>query len=85
MPSLLIWVSIGVLIGALSSSAMQRDTERGALVYVLIGAAGGFVGGVVFDGAVIPQLVTFGSVFAAVVGAALALVMAKIFLRPAVR
>jgi uncharacterized membrane protein YeaQ/YmgE (transglycosylase-associated protein family) len=85
MMSFLIWVLMGGLIGMFSSSVMRRDPERGALVYILIGAAGGLIGGVVFDGEITPNIMTFGSMLAAFVSAVLVVSMAKLFMRPAVR
>jgi uncharacterized membrane protein YeaQ/YmgE (transglycosylase-associated protein family) len=85
MLSFLIWVLMGGLIGLVSSNVMRRDPERGALVYILIGATGGLIGGVVFDGEITPSIMTFGSMLAAFVSAVLVVSMAKLFVRPAER
>jgi uncharacterized membrane protein YeaQ/YmgE (transglycosylase-associated protein family) len=45
----ILWLIFGALVGWLASIAMNRDSQQGALLNIIVGIVGAFLGGIVFN------------------------------------
>ncbi len=48
MISFLLWIAMGALVGWLASLLMKTDGAQGALLNIVVGIVGAFVGGFIF-------------------------------------
>jgi uncharacterized membrane protein YeaQ/YmgE (transglycosylase-associated protein family) len=44
-----IWLLVGALIGWMASLVMHTDAQQGALLNIIVGVVGAFVGGLIFN------------------------------------
>ncbi|NTV64414.1 MAG: GlsB/YeaQ/YmgE family stress response membrane protein, partial [Oscillochloris sp.] len=44
----ILWLLFGALVGWLASLVMRTDAQQGALLNIVVGIAGAFIGGLVF-------------------------------------
>lgn len=49
MINFILWLIFGALVGWLASIAMNRDSQQGALLNIIVGIVGAFLGGIVFN------------------------------------
>ena len=75
------WVIFGALAGWLASKIMKTDAQQGALMNIVVGVIGAFVGGFVFSFFGGSDVTGFNiySLFVAVVGAVILLAIVKAF------
>lgn len=80
--NILIWIVLGVVAGSLAKYIMPGPDPGGAVMTILLGIGGAFVGG--FVGSFVPFLksgaeasISVGSIFTATVGALVILAIAR--------
>ncbi|HMP41382.1 MAG TPA: GlsB/YeaQ/YmgE family stress response membrane protein [Roseiflexaceae bacterium] len=49
MINFILWLLFGALVGWLASRVMGTDAQQGALLNIVVGIAGAFIGGIVFN------------------------------------
>ncbi|HEU5087578.1 MAG TPA: GlsB/YeaQ/YmgE family stress response membrane protein [Roseiflexaceae bacterium] len=49
MINFILWLVMGALIGWLASMVMRTDAQQGALLNIVVGIVGAFIGGLVFS------------------------------------
>ena len=49
MINFILWLLFGALVGWLASMVMRTDAQQGALLNIVVGIVGAFVGGLVFN------------------------------------
>ncbi len=49
MINFIVWLLFGALVGWLASMTMRTDAQQGALLNVVVGVVGAFIGGLVFN------------------------------------
>ena len=49
MINFILWLVFGALVGWLASIVMRTDAQQGALLNIVVGIVGAFVGGLVFN------------------------------------
>jgi uncharacterized membrane protein YeaQ/YmgE (transglycosylase-associated protein family) len=49
MINFILWLLFGALIGWLASIVMRTDAQQGALLNIVVGIAGAFLGGLIFN------------------------------------
>ena len=49
MINLILWLLFGALVGWLASIVMRTDAQQGALMNIIVGIVGAFLGGLVFN------------------------------------
>jgi uncharacterized membrane protein YeaQ/YmgE (transglycosylase-associated protein family) len=86
MISFLLWIAMGALVGWLASLLMKTDGAQGALLNIVIGIVGAFVGGLVFrflgfQGTNINDGFSVYSVIVSVVGAVIVIALAQLLRR----
>lgn len=69
MITLLLWVLFGALVGWLASLVTARDAQQGVLGNIVVGILGALIGGFLFNRSVVPDVLSFGSLLTAFVGA----------------
>ena len=79
MITFLLWIAVGALVGWLASLMMKTDGAQGALLNIIIGIAGAFVGGMLFralglPGSNINEGFSIYSVFVSVIGAVVVII-----------
>lgn len=75
------WIILGALAGWIASKIMKTDAEQGALLNIVVGVLGAFIGGFVFNmfgGSDVTGLNLY-SVLVSVVGAVILLAIVKAF------
>jgi uncharacterized membrane protein YeaQ/YmgE (transglycosylase-associated protein family) len=91
MINFILWLVFGALVGWLASIVMRTDAQQGALLNIVVGIIGAFVGGLVagwlgFGGATINQAdFSVTSLVVSFVGAVILLALVNFFRRGSVR
>ena len=49
MINFILWLVFGALVGWLASIVMRTDAQQGALLNIIVGIVGAFIGGLVFN------------------------------------
>ena len=49
MVNFIVWLLFGALVGWLASIVMRTDAQQGALLNIIVGIVGAFIGGFVFN------------------------------------
>jgi uncharacterized membrane protein YeaQ/YmgE (transglycosylase-associated protein family) len=49
MLNFILWLLFGALVGWLASRVMGTDAQQGALLNIIVGVVGAFIGGIVFN------------------------------------
>lgn len=49
MINFILWLLFGALIGWLASMVMRTDAQQGALLNIIVGIVGAFLGGIIFQ------------------------------------
>lgn len=87
----ILWLLFGALIGWLASLVMHTDAEQGALLNIIVGIVGAFLGGLVFNmlggngNNINNNDFSLGALLVSFVGAIILLGIVNLFRRGAVR
>ena len=81
----IIWLIIGGVVGWLASIIMRTDGQQGILLNIVGGVVGAFVGGLIFSGGTINQVLTLNSFLVSLVGAIILLALVNLVRRGSVR
>jgi uncharacterized membrane protein YeaQ/YmgE (transglycosylase-associated protein family) len=87
----ILWLVFGALVGWLASMVMRTDAQQGALLNIVVGIVGAFLGGLIFNflgigGATINQGdFSLGALLVSFVGAVVLLAIVNMFRRGTVR
>lgn len=86
MISFLLWIAMGALVGWLASLLMKTDGAQGALMNIVVGIVGAFVGGLIFravgfNGASINDGFSIYSVIVSIIGAVIVIALAQLLRR----
>ncbi|MBB6124513.1 GlsB/YeaQ/YmgE family stress response membrane protein [Sphingobium subterraneum] len=82
---LIIWLIIGGVVGWLASIIMRTDAQQGILLNIVVGIVGAFLGGLIFSGGTINQVLTLSSFLVSLVGAIILLAIVNLVRRGSVR
>ncbi|MCH4152649.1 MAG: GlsB/YeaQ/YmgE family stress response membrane protein [Sphingobium sp.] len=82
---LILWLVIGGVIGWLASIIMRTDAQQGILMNIVVGIVGAFIGGLIFSGGTINQVISLNSVLVSLLGAVILLALVNLVRRGTVR
>lgn len=82
---LIIWLIVGGVIGWLASIIMRTDAQQGVLMNIVVGIVGAFIGGLIFSGGTINQVISLSSVIISLVGAVILLAIVNLLRRGVAR
>lgn len=82
---LILWLIIGGVIGWLASIIMRTDAQQGILMNIVVGIVGAFIGGLIFSGGTINQVISLNSVLVSLIGAVILLALVNLVRRGTVR
>jgi uncharacterized membrane protein YeaQ/YmgE (transglycosylase-associated protein family) len=91
MINFILWLVFGALVGWLASIVMRTDAQQGALLNIIVGIVGAFIGGLVFSflgigGSTInDNNFSIGALIVSFVGAVILLAIVNLIRRGAVR
>jgi uncharacterized membrane protein YeaQ/YmgE (transglycosylase-associated protein family) len=85
MLSLIAWLIFGALIGWVASKIMNTDAQQGAVLNIVVGIIGAFIGGFLINRDVTANVFNLWSVFTALIGAVVLLGIVNLFQRGRVR
>ena len=90
MINFILWLLFGALIGWLASIVMRTDAQQGALMNIIVGIVGAFLGGLLFsflgmNGANINDGFSLWSLLVSFIGAVVLLGIVNMFTRGRVR
>ena len=85
MLSLILWLLFGALIGWVASMVMNTDAQQGALMNIVVGIIGAFIGGFLLNQDVAPNVFSIGSLLTAFLGAVILLGIYNLATRGRVR
>jgi uncharacterized membrane protein YeaQ/YmgE (transglycosylase-associated protein family) len=67
--SLILWLLFGALVGWLASIVMNTNGQQGALLNIVVGIIGAFIGGFIINREVTPSVFSITSLLTAFLGA----------------
>ena len=82
---LIIWLIVGGVIGWLASIIMRTDAQQGVLMNIVVGIVGAFIGGLIFSGGTINQVISLSSVIISLIGAVILLAIVNLVRRGVAR
>lgn len=82
---LLLWLIIGGVVGWLASIIMRTDGQQGIFLNIIVGIVGAFIGGLIFSGGTINQVLSLNSFLVSLVGAIILLALVNLVRRGSVR
>lgn len=82
---LILWLIIGGVVGWLASLIMRTDGQQGIILNIIVGIVGAFIGGMIFSGGTINQVLTLNSFLISLVGAVILLALVNLVRRGTVR
>ncbi|GAA5526274.1 GlsB/YeaQ/YmgE family stress response membrane protein [Herpetosiphon gulosus] len=85
MFSLIAWLIFGALIGWVASKIMNTDAQQGAVLNIVVGIIGAFIGGFLVNRNVTGSVFDLWSVLTALIGAVVLLGIVNLFQRGRVR
>ncbi|HEY1013255.1 MAG TPA: GlsB/YeaQ/YmgE family stress response membrane protein [Herpetosiphonaceae bacterium] len=85
MISMILWLLFGALIGWLASLVMRTDAQQGALLNIVVGVVGAFIGGFLLNRNVSPNVFSPMSLLTAFLGAVILLGVFNLATRGRVR
>ena len=85
MISMILWLLFGALIGWLASLVMRTDARQGALLNIVVGIVGAFIGGFLLNRNVSPNVFSPMSLLTAFLGAVVLLGVFNLATRGRVR
>lgn len=86
MTNFIVWIVFGALVGWIASKIMKTDAEQGALMNIVVGIVGAFLGGYVMSILGGPSVTGFNlpSLIVAVLGSVVLLAIVKAVRKPRV-
>lgn len=86
MINFILWLLFGALVGWLASIVMRTDAQQGALLNIVVGIVGAFLGGILFsfvglNGANINDGISLWSLVVSFIGACVLLAIVNMFTR----
>lgn len=85
MISLILWLLFGALVGWLASIVMKTNGQQGALLNIVVGIVGAFIGGFIINREVVPSVLSIPSLLTAFIGAVILLGIYNLVTRGRVR
>ncbi len=85
MLSLILWLIFGALVGWLASMVMNTNGQQGALLNIVVGIIGAFIGGFIINREVAPSVFSITSLLTAFLGAVILLGIYNLATRGRVR
>ncbi len=85
MLSLILWLLFGALVGWLASIVMKTNGQQGALLNIVVGIVGAFIGGFIINREVVPSVFSITSLITAFIGAVILLGIYNLATRGRVR
>jgi len=85
MLSLIAWLIFGALIGWVASKIMNTDAQQGAVLNIVVGIIGAFIGGFLINRDVTANVFNLWSVLTSLIGAVVLLGIVNLFQRGRVR
>ena len=85
MINIILWLIFGALVGWLASIVMRTDAQQGALLNIIVGIVGAFIGGFLFNRDVAANVFDIGSLLTAFIGAVILLAILNLVNRGRVR
>lgn len=85
MINFLVWLLAGALVGWVASMLMRTDAEQGALLNIVVGIIGAFIGGFLFGGPTINDTFNLTALVVSLVGAVILLAIVNLVRRGTVR
>lgn len=82
---LIIWLIVGGVVGWLASLLMRTDAQQGILLNIVVGIVGAFLGGLIFGGGTINNVISLPSFLVSLVGAVILLALVNLIRRGSVR
>jgi uncharacterized membrane protein YeaQ/YmgE (transglycosylase-associated protein family) len=82
---LIIWLIVGGIVGWLASIIMRTDAQQGVLMNIVVGVVGAFIGGLIFSGGTINQVISITSVIISLIGAIILLAIVNLMRRGVAR
>jgi uncharacterized membrane protein YeaQ/YmgE (transglycosylase-associated protein family) len=82
---IILWLIIGGVVGWLASMIMRTDAQQGILLNIVVGIVGAFIGGLIFNGGTINQVLTVNSFIVSLVGAVILLAIVNLVRRGSLR
>lgn len=82
---LIIWLVVGGVVGWLASIIMRTDAQQGVLMNIVVGIVGAFIGGLIFSGGTINQVISLSSVIISLIGAIILLAIVNLMRRGVAR
>ena len=83
--NIVLWLIVGGIVGWLASIVMRTDAQQGILLNVVVGIAGAFLAGLLFNGGTINQGLTVGTFLMSLLGAIILLAIVNMFTRRRLR
>ena len=82
--NILMWIVLGALAGWIGSKIMGTDAQQGAVMNIILGIVGAFVGGLAMNLFGAPGVDGFNlySILVAIVGASVVIYLGKLLYRP---
>lgn len=85
MINFILWLLLGALVGWLASLVMRTDAQQGALLNIVVGIIGAFIGGFLFGGPTINDTFNLMALLVSLVGAVILLAIVNLVRRGTVR
>ena len=82
---LILWLIVGGVVGWLASLVMRTDAQQGIILNIVVGIIGAFLGGLIFGGGTINNVISLQSVLVSLVGAIILLALVNLVRRGSVR
>ncbi|HEX7781299.1 MAG TPA: GlsB/YeaQ/YmgE family stress response membrane protein [Sphingobium sp.] len=82
---IILWLIIGGVVGWLASMIMRTDAQQGILLNIVVGIVGAFIGGLIFNGGTINQVLTVNSFIVSLIGAVILLAIVNLVRRGSLR
>jgi uncharacterized membrane protein YeaQ/YmgE (transglycosylase-associated protein family) len=83
--NIILWLIVGGIVGWLASIVMRTDAQQGILLNIIVGIAGAFLAGLIFNQGTINQGLTVGTFLMSLLGAIILLAIVNLFTRRRVR
>lgn len=88
--NIIVWLIVGGLVGWVASLVMRTDAEQGALLNIVVGVVGAFLGGLIFapmfgTGTINEGELSVGSLLVSLAGAVILLAIVNLVRRRAIR
>jgi len=85
MIGLILWLVIGGVVGWLASLIMRTDAQQGVFLNIVVGIVGAFIGGLIFNGGTINEVITLQTFLVSLVGAVVLLAIVNVVRRGSLR